>query len=128
RVLRTRRIVDKSAMPYVGTGQKVIGKLLTSIKQVNLSIAEVANTRLPGYTDSTQLLGQNFKSMQPGFDFILGMQPDTNWLNRKASEGLITRDTNFNSLFQQNFDQRITLSAQLEPVRDLSVTINLSKT
>ncbi|MEO6490440.1 MAG: cell surface protein SprA, partial [Ferruginibacter sp.] len=28
----------------------------------------------------------------------------------------------------QNFDQRITLSAQLEPLRDLSITVNLSKT
>ena len=49
-------------------------------------------------------------------------------MNRKAQQGLITRDTNFNSLFQQNFDQRITLAAQLEPVRDLSVNVNVSKT
>jgi len=128
KVLRTRRVVDKGAMPYVSTPLKVFGKLLTSVKQVNFSVSEVGNTRLPGYTDSTQFLGQNFKSMAPGFDFILGKQPDTNWLNRKAQQGLITRDTNFNSLFQQNFDQRITLTAQLEPVRDLTITINLSKT
>jgi cell surface protein SprA len=127
RILQTRRIVDKSAMPYVGGPLKAFGKLLTSIKQVNFSIAEVANTRLPGYMDSTKYLGENFSSMQPGFGFILGKQPDTNWLNRKAMEGVITRDTNFNSLFQQNFDQNITLAAQLEPVRDLSITINLKK-
>jgi cell surface protein SprA len=66
--------------------------------------------------------------MAPGFDFILGKQVDTNWLNRKAREGLITKDTNFNYQFQQNFDQRITLSAQLEPIRDLTITVNLSKT
>ena len=128
RILQKRRIVDKSAMPYVGGFAKAFGKILTSIKQVNFSISETGNTRLPGYTDSTQFLGQNFNSMSPGFDFIMGKQPDTNWLNRKAKEGLITKDTNFNSLFQQNFDQRITLSAQLEPVRDLTITVNLSKT
>ncbi len=128
RVLRTRRIVDKTAVPYVSTGGKVLGKLLTSLKQVNFSIAEVANTRLPGYTDSTHALGQNWQSMQPGFDFIMGYQPDTNWLNKKAREGVITFDTAFNSMFQQNYDQRLTLSAQLEPVRDLTITLNLSKT
>lgn len=128
RILQTRRIVDKTAMPYLGTPEKIFGKILTSVKQVNLSVAEVANTRLPGYMDSTRYFGQNFKSMQPGFGFILGNQPDTNWLNRKAREGVITRDTTFNSLFQQSYDQRITLSAQLEPVRDLSITVNLSKT
>lgn len=128
RIVQTRKIVDKTAMPYVGLPLKIFGKLITSVKQVNFSVSENANTRLPGYTDSTKYLGQNFNSMQPGLAFIMGMQPDTNWLNRKANEGVITRDTNFNSLFQQNFDQRITLSAQLEPVRDLTITVNLSKT
>lgn len=106
----------------------MLGKLVTSVKQVNFSISETGNTRLPGYADSTQFFGQNFKSSEPGFDFILGMQPDTNWLNKKGRSGAITRDTTFNSLFQQNFDQRITLSAQLEPIRDLTITVNLSKT
>ena len=128
RVLRTRKIIDKTAMPYVGVPGRVFGKLLTSIKQANFSISENANTRLPGYTDSTQYVGQNFKSMAPGFDFILGRQPDSNWLNRKAAAGLITKDSTFNSLFQQNFDQRLTLSATLEPVRDLNITVNVSKT
>ena len=108
RVLRTRRILDKTAVPYVSTPLKIFGKLLTSVKQANFSIAEVASTRLPGYTDSTQFFGQNFRSMAPGFDFILGKQVDSNWLNRKAAAGLITRDSTFNYLFQQNFDQRIT--------------------
>lgn len=128
RVLRTRRIVDKTAVPYLGTGARIFGKLLTSVKSVNVSFTESANTRLPGYMDSTQILGENFRSMQPGFDFIMGYQPDTNWLNRKAAENVITRDTNFNYMFQQNLDQRLTLSGQIEPVRDLMITVNLSKT
>jgi cell surface protein SprA len=128
KVLRTRRIVDKTAMPYVGGIGKFFGKLLTSVKQANFSISENANTRLPGYMDSTQFVGQNFKSAAPGFDFIFGRQPDTNWLNRAAANKLITRDTTFNSLFVQNFDQTLTVSAQLEPIRDLNITVNLRKT
>ncbi len=128
KVVKTRRIVDKSALPYVGTPEKIFGKLLTSIKQVNVSLSENAHTRLPGYTDSTKYVGQNWKSMAPGVDFILGAQPDTNWMNRAAAKGLITKDTTFNSLFLQSFDQRLTLSAQLEPVRDLNITLNLTKT
>jgi cell surface protein SprA len=127
RVLRTRKILDKTAVPYLGTGARVFGKLLTSIKNVNVSLSEDANTRLPGYTDSTQFVGQNFKSMAPGFDFIFGYQPDTNWMNKKAAAGLITKDTNFNYLFQQSFNQRLTLSGQVEPVRDLIITVNMTK-
>lgn len=128
KVLRKRKIVDKTAVPYLGTPARVFGKLLTSVKNVNFSISENANTRLPGYMDSTQMIGQNWRSMQPGFKFISGYQPDTNWLNKKSAQGVITRDTNFNYLFQQNFDQRMTLTAQLEPVRDLMITVDLKKT
>lgn len=128
KVLRTRRVVDRNAVPYVNTGLKVLGKLLTSVKQVSVSVSENANTRLPGYTDSTQYVGQNWKSMAPGIDFVLGRQPDTTWLNKAADKGWITRDSNFNNLFMQNFDQHLTLTAQLEPVRDLNITVNLSKT
>ncbi|MEO5647206.1 MAG: cell surface protein SprA, partial [Chitinophagaceae bacterium] len=103
-------------------------KILTSLKTVNVTLSENSNTRLPGYTDSTQYLGQNFKSLAPGFDFILGKQPDTNWLNQAARKRLITRDTNFNDLFLQNFDQRFAISAQLEPIRDLTIDVNLDKT
>lgn len=128
KVLKTKRVLDKTAVPYISTVPRIFGKLLTSLKQANLTYATVANTRLPGYIDSTQYLGQNFRSMQPGFDFITGYQPDTNWLNRKANEGVITRDTNFNYLFTQRYDQRITASATLEPIRDLNITVNISKT
>ncbi len=66
--------------------------------------------------------------MQPGLDFVFGQQPDTNWLNQAASKNLISKDSFFNTIFQQSFNQRITLTAQLEPVRDLTISVNLSKT
>jgi len=128
KVVKRRKTIDQSAVPYVSTPLKIFGKLATSLKQASFSISENAHTRLPGYTDSTKYVGQNWKSMAPGVDFILGRQPDTAWMNRAASKGLITKDTTFNSIFMQSFDQRITFSAQLEPVRDLNITLNLSKT
>jgi cell surface protein SprA len=119
---------NPNALPEVRGIARVLGKLLTSVKSANASISQNSNTRLPGYTDSTKILGENFKSMAPGFGFILGQQPDTNWLNRAARKGLITKDSLFNDLFVQNFDQRITLGAQLEPVRDLTIDLNIDKT
>ena len=115
-------------LPQVNGIVRAFGKLLTSVKSINATVSQNSHTRLPGYTDSTQFLGQNFKSMAPGFDFILGKQPDTNWINRAAKKGLITKDSTFNDLFVQSFDQRITLSAQLEPVRDLTIDVNVDKT
>ena len=127
KVVKTIRKVDRTAVPYVGTPLRIVGKLLTSIKTVGINYGEQANTRLPGYTDSTQIVGMNWRSMAPGLDFVMGYQPDSNWLNRKASKGLITKDSNFNYLFQQNYAQTLQLSAMVQPVRDLNININLSK-
>ena len=116
-----------SELPEVRGPLRVLGKLITSIKSVNATVSNISNTRLPGYTDSTRFLGQNFKSMAPGFDFILGKQPDSNWLNNAAAKGLITRDSLFSDLFVQNYDQKIAISAQLEPVKDLTIDVNIGK-
>ncbi len=118
---------NNPSLPYVGTVGRIFGKLLTSIKQVNITASENSNTRLPGYTDSTRAFGQNWNSMAPGLDFVLGRQPDTNWLNKASRKGLITKDSLFNDMFRQSYDQRITFSAQLEPVKDLNITVNFSK-
>ena len=107
---------------------RFFGKLLTSVKTINATLSQNSNTRLPGYTDSTQYLGQNFRSMAPGFDFILGKQPDSNWLNNAARKGLITKDSLFNDLFRQTLDQRFTITAQLEPFRDFTIDLNVDKT
>ncbi|HRP44418.1 MAG TPA: cell surface protein SprA, partial [Ginsengibacter sp.] len=127
-----RKQEGDTSQKAVGAGNsgvlRAFGKLLTSIKTVTGNLSLNSNTRLPGYTDSTQFIGQDFKSMAPGLDFVFGAQPDTNWLNRAAAKGLITRDSNFNDLFVQSFDQRLALGAQLEPVRDLIINLNLEKT
>ncbi|MDQ6756949.1 MAG: cell surface protein SprA, partial [Bacteroidota bacterium] len=102
---------------------RVFGKLITSLKTINATLSENSHTRLPGYTDSTQYLGENFRSMAPGFDFILGKQPDSVWLNKAASKGLITKDILFNEFFRQTYDQHLSISAQLEPFRDFTIDV-----
>lgn len=119
---------NSKELPEVRGVARVIGKLLTSIKSANATISQISHTRLPGYTDSTRILGEDFRSMAPGFGFILGRQPDTTWLNDAARRGLVTRDSTFNDLFTQAFDQHISASTQLEPIRDLTIDINIDKT
>ncbi len=116
--------VDK-ALPTV---VKVVGKLATSLKRVNISYNETMGTRLPGYMDSTQYIGNNWKSTAPGAAFIFGMQPDTKWLNTAASKKLISRSPIFNELFSQRINQTLDIQAQLEPFRDFVIDINLNKT
>jgi cell surface protein SprA len=116
------------ANPELRGAGRVFAQLLTSVKRVGATYNEGASTFLPGYMDSTQLFGQNFKSMEPGFGFIFGGQPDSNWLFQKAKNGLITRDPILNNLYRQTYDQRFNLSASVEPFRDLTIDLNMEKT
>ena len=103
------------------------GQLLTMVKQVSVNYSETYNSRIPGYMDSTKFLGQNFASMQPGLGYIFGKQPDTTWLNQKAAQGVITRDSTFNMLFNQNLVQQLIVNAQVQPIRDFTIDLSLSK-
>lgn len=119
---------NKTTPDHINPVLKTAGQVITMVKHVSIDYSETYNSRVPGYKDSTKFLGQNFKSMQPGFDYVFGRQPDTTWLNKKAAEGAITRDTLFNLLYQQDFEQRYTITAQLEPIREFTIDVNLQKT
>lgn len=112
----------------MGPFARAVLGVLTSVKRAGLTYNEGGTTFIPGWTDSTRFLGNNFRSMAPGPDFILGRQPDSNWLRQAASRGLITKDPMLNNLFRQSYEQRLSLNAQLEPVKDLQVDLNLDRT
>jgi cell surface protein SprA len=104
------------------------GRLLTSLKSVNIRYSENASATIFGYTDSTRVLGMNFRSMAPGLPFIFGKQPDTTFINTMAQKGWLTADSNFNFQNMQDYKQTLSISAQLSPIRDLTVLLNLEKT
>ena len=97
------------------------------VKTISLNYSENFSSRVPGYMDSTRVLGQNWSSMQPGLDYVFGRQPDTAWLNQKAAKGLISRDSSFNALYRQNFEQKFSLNAVVQPVRDFNIDISFTK-
>ena len=121
------RIQRQNRPIQLNEGERIVGRMLTMIKRVSLNYSENYRSSVPGWMDSTQILGQNWRSMQPGLDYIFGRQPDTAWLNQKAAKGLISKDTSFNLLYHQNFEQKLSINAQLEPIRDLNVTITFDK-
>ncbi len=107
---------------------KTVGKFLTMVRNVSVQYSESYNSRVPGYMDSTRYLGQDWNSMAPGLDYVFGKQPDANWLERKGAQGLITRDSTFNFLYRQTYQQRFSITAQLEPIQEFRIDLNLDKT
>lgn len=107
---------------------KAVGHLVTMVKHASVNYNENYNSRVPGITSGTGYLGQDQKASQPGYAYIFGKQPDTSWLNKKAREGVITKDTLFNLLYMQDYQQQLIFSAQLEPFREFNIDLNIQKT
>ncbi len=103
------------------------GRLLTMVKRASVNYSENYYSRVPGFTDTARILGNNFSRMQPGLDYVFGRQPDSNWLNRKAAQGAITRDSTFNLLYRQTFEQRLSITGQLEPIPEFIIDVNVDK-
>ena len=93
REVRQREAVELSKI------EKALFKTLTAVKRIGATYNEGGSTFLPGYTDSTKFLGQNWRSMAPGIDFIMGKQPNQAWLQDIAKKGLVTKDPMLNNLF-----------------------------
>ncbi|HVY73420.1 MAG TPA: cell surface protein SprA, partial [Puia sp.] len=107
---------------------KVLAKLLTSVKDITINYSENSSSAIYGYMDSTKILGINPKSDEPGFGYIFGEQPDTAFINRLGRKGLLSTDTLFNFQNMASYNQILTLAAQIQPIRDLNITLNLNKT
>jgi cell surface protein SprA len=100
----------------------------TALKRTAIQYTEDFGTTLPGYMDSTQLMGLNLRSTQPGFGYLFGYQPDTNWINRFGQKGLLSRDSLVSAMIQQRYNQRLSITAQVSPFKDFNIDLSLDKT
>ena len=128
KIIKHKQKKDPNQLPEIGGIPKAFLRLATSLKRVGIQYTQDFGTMLPGYMDSTDVVGINLKSGEPGFGYVFGYQPDTSWINRFASKGLLSSDTLVSALIQQRYNQRLNITAQVSPFRDFNIDINLDKT
>lgn len=107
--------------------EHVIGHALTIVNRVTVNFTETQGTILPGFMDSTRIMGVNNYSGAPGFDFVYGYQPDYAWLEAQAMANRLSRDTYFNAQFQQNYSRNINAQATLLPHKSFRVDLTLTQ-
>jgi cell surface protein SprA len=119
--------VDYSNSYHLTGVLKGLAKILTSVKDININYSELSASTIYGYMDSTHFLGMDLKSNEPGWGYVFGQQPDTSYVNRLGKKGLLTNDTLFNFQNAASYNQILTIAAQIQPVRDLNISLNVSK-
>lgn len=102
-------------------------RLPLMLKRVSATYTEAHGTALPGYLPKPKFLGQDFTRNSPGWGFIFGYQPDSNWLNDAARKGWISADTTLNYMFVQTTLKQTNVKGTFEPFRDFNIDINFSK-
>ena len=122
RVLKANEILD------IPRPVKSLVSLLTMVQNASLDYAENFNSRLPGFMSGVQFIDKDFNGFAPGFDYAMGRQPDSNWLNQQEAKGLFTTDRNFNLLFRQGFDQKLSARIMIEPIKTFIIDLKLDKT
>lgn len=125
---KEERKKKRNTTPEVNDLERFGGRLITMVKRTTVNITENSGTTLPGYMDSTRFMGINNRTMAPGFAFVYGYQPDRPWLERQARQNRLSRDSLFNSLFQQQYQQSINLVTTFEPIKDLRVDMTVTQT
>ncbi|HEV2355478.1 MAG TPA: cell surface protein SprA, partial [Puia sp.] len=106
---------------------RAMARILTSLKRVTFNYSDNSSSAIYGFLDSTQALGMDLATSQPGWKYTFGMRPDTNFINRLGQKGLISRDTTFNQQNTITYAQKISIMAMLEPVRDFHISVNWDK-
>ncbi len=121
------KLKNPNEPPQLNVLEKAFGKILTSVKRVSINYSENSSSTIYGYLDSTQLFGMDVKTGEPGLGYIFGKQPGTNFVDHLAQKGLISRDTTLNFQNMQSFNQKLSITAQVRPVKDLNIDINFDK-
>lgn len=119
----------RSTIPTLSPAQRIVGNLVTMLQRTQFNYTENSSTTLPGYMDSTTLLGVDpATGFAPGFDFVYGYQPNRTWLEQQGRSNLLSRDSIFNAQFLQTYSQNISVTATLQPITDLRIDLSLTQT
>ena len=113
-----------------------LARLVMSVRNVNGSYSITDGTILPGYNQEVGVLGFNpsFNTGMAGFIFgnqrydIWGRETGYNIAESAASRGWLVQNENLNRQFASTHTENLTLRANLQPMKDLSVELTINRT
>ncbi len=106
-----------------------VARLLMMVRSVNVSFRSQYSMLLPGFLPNVgDMFGQRTGGvMAPGLDFALGLI-DTDYLNKAADNGWLLRNDSVATPATINSNSDLQVRAVLEPIRDLKIDLNASRT
>jgi cell surface protein SprA len=113
---------------WYGPAQQV-SRLLMMIRTVNVSYRNQRSMTLPGFMPNAgDVFGQRTGGvMAPGLDFAFGLAGE-GYVNKASDNGWLLMNDSVATPFTSNTMEDLQIRATVEPVRDLKIDLNASRT
>ena len=95
--------------------------ILKSLKRVRVNYTENSGKVIPGYLPSIGFFGTS----KPSFGFIFGNQSNVRY--ELAKMGYLTNFSGFNEQFQQVFNSKFEMSAEIQLFKNLKIDLNANR-
>lgn len=103
-----------------------LGTFVSMLRNANFTYTQKQGTMLPGFTHRPDYFGYNFKHALPGIPFIMGWQEE-DIRYKLANAGALNKDTRQANFFRTSFTENITGNITLEPIKNLRIQLDLSR-
>ena len=110
---------ERKEMGGIKRATASIVDFLSLLKRIQINYSENNGKVLPGYLQGVGFMG----TLDPSFGFTMGSQADIRY--ESAKRGWLTKFPNFNEAFEQIHNNKFRLIAQINPVRDLVIDLNM---
>lgn len=123
--------VHKAENQYIVV--EYLARILMSVRTVSGSYSVNSTMALPGYKDSTRLLGFNKDFTAPGAGFLFGQQDgfgpnNVSYPEYAISKGWLVKTSSLFTPFTQGRAENLTGRATLEPFPDLRIELTANRT
>jgi cell surface protein SprA len=110
--------------PLGGKIMEYGARLVTSLKNINITFTQNNGTILPGYLPDSKFLGGDWggSSNAPGLPFMLGWQSRDFAMNA-VENNWITSDSTLNTPFLMTRNDDLTIRATIEPLKGLRIEL-----
>lgn len=117
--------VKKRENPLIFIAENSV-RLLTGLKRLSVDYSQTNGTILPGYTESTYMLGMNRGFMAPGWPFIAGWT-DEDFGEHVARQGWLSKDSFVTQPYTLTYNDNFTVRGRFEPFKGFTVDLNANR-
>lgn len=113
--------------PFVFIAENSV-RILTGVKNINITYSNSEGSMLPGYLPGTDYLGTTSYNnlFSPGWNYIFGFQ-DSDFPVRAFNNGWLSTDSLLNTPFSMSGSEKLNLRASFEPFKGLRVDLTAQR-